>query len=159
MRPLAFAFACVFALSVGSLPASAEQSLPPVEEKLTLEDLESLPEPGTDLKALPPANTESVVAPKAVFRRGCIPFPGARRSFVVTIPPRRTTRYAVTPNRFFDVVLAVRSVGRVFRADRFFAGGTEVIRLFNPNFFRLSTRVTISGFRGSTGCWAFSATP
>jgi hypothetical protein len=58
------------------------------------------------------------------------------------------------------VVLTVRA-GRLFRADRFFRGGTEVIRLFNPNFFRIRTRVTISGFPGPfpTGCWAFSATP
>jgi hypothetical protein len=159
VRQLVRAFICVFVFTAGGLPASAGEPLAPVEQKLTLDDLKSLPAPDTDLKALPQANAESAVNPKAVFRRGCIPFPGARRSFVVTIPPRRTTRYAVTPNRFFDVVLAVRSGGRLFRADRFFAGGTEVIRLFNPNFFRISTRVTISGFRGSTGCWAFSATP
>jgi len=159
MRRLALAFACVLVLAAGTRQvAGQQQPLPPVEQKQSLEDLQSLPTPGAELKSLPPSNAETAVDPKAVFRQGCIRFPGARASFIVTIPPRRTTRYAVTPDRFFDVVLTVRA-GRIFRADRFFEGGTEVIRLFNPNFFRLSTRVTISGFFGSTGCWAFSATP
>jgi hypothetical protein len=161
MRRLAVAFACAFAFAVGALPAAADQPLPPVEQKQRLEDLKDLPAPGADLNTLPPENQESAVVPNAVFRRGCIFFPGQRASFIVTIPPRRVTRYAVTPDNFFDVVLTIRSVGRVFRADRFFRGGTEVINLFNPNFFRISTRVTISGFPGrfSTGCFFFSATP
>lgn len=149
-------------MGVGASSASAAQSSAPlVEQKERLEDLNDLPLPGADLKSLPPANTETAVAPKAVFRNGCIVFPGARVSFIVTIPPRRTTFYAVRPNRFFDVVMTVRvpSTGRFFVRDRFFAGGTERLSLFNPNFFRITTRVTISGFRGSTGCFFFSARP
>lgn len=159
MRRLAFAFACVFALVGGGLPASAEQAVPPVEGKLTLEDLKSLPAPGTDLEALPPANERSEAGAEAVLRRGCILFPGHKLSIAISIPPRKVTRYAVTPQSFFDVVLTVRSLGRAFRADRFSEGGTEVIRLYNPNFFRIRTTVTISGYRGSTGCFFFSATP
>lgn len=95
--------------------------------------------------------------PQAVFRNGCIFFPGARVSF--RLNARNLVLYRVVPSRFFDVTMRVTYVGlRSFFVDRFFGGGAERILIRGPNFF-WPVVVTIGGFRGSTGCFAFSATP
>lgn len=160
MRRVAFAFACAFAMAaVPDAGWTAQDGGPVVRQKESIEDLKSLPAPGSELKNLPPGNTESSVGAKAVSRRDCIPFPGARRTYVISIPPRRTTFFAVTPNSFFDVVMTVRAPGFFDVIDNFFAGGTERLRLFNRSFVRLNAVVTISGFRRSTGCFFLSARP
>lgn len=114
------------------------------------------------LPLLPDANeatepSASGVTPQAVFRSGCIFRPFQTVSFTLTA--RNIVLYRVVPSRFFDVTLRVNYVNiRNFFVDRFFAGGAESIRVIGPA--RATTvRVTIGGFRGSTGCFAFSAAP
>lgn len=103
------------------------------------------------------AAEDDVGKPEAVFANGCILRPGGRA--VINLRARGTVLYRVVPNRFFDVTLRVvyRNL-RGFFVDRFFEGGTEVIRIRGPQA-SWPVRVTIAGFRGSTGCFAFSATP
>lgn len=129
--------------------------LPSQGSKLHKDDSSQLP-------LLPDSNevTEpnaSGVTPQAVFRSGCIfrPF----QTVTYTLTARNIVLYRVVPSRFFDVAMRVNYVNlRSFFVDRFFRGGAESIRILGPA--RPTTvRVTIGGFRNSTGCFAFSATP
>lgn len=114
-----------------------------------------------ELRLLPDANevseTKAGASPKAVFRSGCIFRPGQKVSFTLTA--RNVVLYRVVPSRFLDVTLKVNYIGiRSFTTDRFFAGGAESIRVRGPAQPR-RVQVTVGGFRGSTGCFAVSATP
>jgi hypothetical protein len=112
-----------------------------------------------ELKTFPDPNelTDVGPGPQAVFRNGCIFRPGG--SVTINLRARGRVLYRVVPSRFFDVTMRVTYAGlRSFFVDRFFAGGAESIRIQGPaNFWPV--RVRIAGFRGSTGCFAFSATP
>lgn len=114
-----------------------------------------------ELKAFPDANESTEVGPgstpEAVFRSGCIFRPG--QTVTISLNARNRVLYRVVPSRFFDVTMRVNYVGlRSFPVDRFFAGGAESILIQGPARF-WPVKVTIAGFRGSTGCFAFSATP
>ena len=95
--------------------------------------------------------------PEAVFRSGCIRFPGQKITY--SLLARGLVLYRVFPQRFFDVTMRVNYVGiRSFFVDRRGAGGAESILIQGPSSSRL-VRVTIGGFRGFTGCFSFAATP
>lgn len=99
--------------------------------------------------------------PEAVFINGCVPRPGATRTHNIIAQGPALILYRVVPARFFDVTMRVTYYGRCrgsFFRDQRFAGGTESILIRSPAG-RCPVRVTIGGFRGSTGCYAFSATP
>lgn len=110
--------------------------------------------------ALPesPAGEEgAATAPEAVYRSGCIARPGGQA--VINLRARGRVQYRVVPTRFFDVTMQVTYTGlRSFFIDRRFAGGTESVVIQGPGSY-WPVRVTIRGYRGSTGCFAFSATP
>ena len=113
------------------------------------------------LPTLPDANEQvepqAGVTPQAVSRTGCIfrPF----QTVTYTLTARNVVLYRVVPSRFFDVTLRVNYVNlRNFFRDQFFAGGAERILVSGPAAPK-TVRVTIGGFRASTGCYAFSATP
>lgn len=156
----ALAGAAVLAL-VGTayLPAAsaAEALKAPTEVKQVPDaadqlDLDKLPKSDSGAQAL------DGVTPQFVARNSCILFPGQTRSYTFT-SALGNNFYRVIPNSFFDVVMTVRLAGfRAVRIDRFFAGGIERYNFFSPPPRRLVT-VTISGFRGSTGCFRFEARP
>lgn len=113
------------------------------------------------LQKLPDANElvepKGGVSPQAVYRSGCIFRP--YQTLTYTLYARRIVLYRVVPSRFFDVTLRVNYVNlRSFYRDAYFAGGAESLRISGPVSPRL-VRVTIGGYRASTGCFAFSATP
>ena len=68
-------------------------------------------------------------------------------------------RFATTPSRFFDVVMKLDFPGFHRTVDTFFAGGTERIDVRKNVAPRINGTVTISGFRGSFGCFVFNLTP
>jgi hypothetical protein len=118
------------------------------------------PKQGGDSGGVSNEGTEAAAEqPEAVFGSGCIARPGATRTF--NLRARGRVLYRVVPSRFFDVTMRVTYYnicrGSFFR-DRRFAGGTESVLVQGPNI-SCPVRVTIGGFRGSTGCFAFSATP
>lgn len=102
-----------------------------------------------------------VAQPEAVFRNGCIPRSGATRVYNLTAFGPGNILYRVVPARSFDVTLRVVYYGRCrgsFYRDQRFAGGTESVLVRSPAG-ACPVRVTIGGYRGSTGCFNFSATP
>ena len=96
--------------------------------------------------------------PEAVFRNGCILFPGQKLTyrFRAGFP---NNFYSVAASSGFDVVMRVALKGlRAVTVDRRGRGGTERINFSSPTRSR-PVAVTISGFRGSMGCFAFAACP
>ncbi len=159
MNGLTRTVACGLALAAATaLPLqAAEPTSPPREVKQVPEASDKL-----DLKSLPGADAGSALsagpAPQAVFRTGCILFPGQSRSYTFTAALGNNF-YRVVPSFTFDVVMRVRLAGFLpVRIDRFFAGGVERYNFFSPPPRRQVT-VTISGFRGSTGCFRLEARP
>lgn len=99
--------------------------------------------------------------PEAVFVNGCIPRAGATRTFNLTARGPANILYRVVPARFFDVTMRVTYYGRCrgsFYRDQRSAGGTESVLVRSPAG-ACPVRITLGGFRGSTGCFKFSATP
>jgi hypothetical protein len=157
MNHLSRTLVCGLALAATALPvAAAEPAGPPQEVKQVPEAADKL-----DLEALPAAPATGggpVVGPQAVFRTGCILFPGQTRSYTF-VSARGNNFYRVVPSFAFDAVMRVRLAGFLpVRIDRFFAGGVERYNFFSPPPRRQVT-VTISGFRGSTGCFRLEARP
>ncbi len=112
---------------------------------------------GGVLPETPSGEEGTATAPEAVYRSGCIARPGGQA--VINLRARNVVQYRVVPTRFFDVTMQVTYVGlRSFFVDRRFAGGTESVSIRGPGSF-WPVKVTIRGYRGSTGCFAFSATP
>ncbi|MFO1152895.1 MAG: hypothetical protein U1E42_04380 [Rhodospirillales bacterium] len=143
-------------LASAPLPAAAETAVEVPEADIQSQEKQAVEDSGAVEDTGKAAETD-LAKPEAVFANGCIAFPGQRA--IVNLQARGTVLYRVVPDRFFDVTLRVvyRNL-RGFFVDRFFAGGTESIRVRGPVGF-WPVRVTIAGFRGSTGCFAFSATP
>ena len=148
-------------LAFGSVPAPASAAETAIEvpnegvtsqgPKLRSDDSEAIPEPNDSTQL------ESGQRARAVFRNGCIRFPGG--AVTIRLTARGRVLYRVVPSRFFDVTMRVTYLGlRSFFVDRFFAGGTESIRIQGPAGPR-AVEVRIAGFRGSTGCFSFSAVP
>lgn len=99
--------------------------------------------------------------PEAVYATGCIPRAGATRVLNLTARGPGNILYRVVPSRYFDVTMRVVYYGRCrgsFYRDQRFAGGTESVLVRSPAG-ACPVRVTIGGYRGSTGCFNFSATP
>ena len=97
------------------------------------------------------------VGPQEVVSRGCISVLGERGA-IHFFTAAGNNFYSVTPSRFFDVVMTIKVSGfRGVKVDHFFAGGTERFSFRVPR--KLPVTVTISGFRGSTGCFFFDARP
>jgi hypothetical protein len=137
-------------LDAASPNEATEEDAP---EALTEDEFEALTEDA------PEALTEDgQIAPDAVFFEGCIFRPGRR--VVINLRARGIVTYRVVPDRFFDVTLHVNYLGLrpTFFRDRFFEGGAESVRIRGPRR-AWPVRVTIGGFRGSTGCFFFSARP
>jgi hypothetical protein len=162
MRCKAFALACAFALAVAAVPAIADQQSPSPR----VEKQKPSPKDMEDLRNLPDANTGTVplmsaTGPKAVFRSGCILFPGhqVRFSFFAGFP--FLNRFTVQPTTFFDVAMRVRLAGFLpVTRDQFFAPGAERYNFFSPTPFRRVTVTILGAFPGPlTGCWRFSARP
>ncbi len=130
------------------------------EPEASVQGQDKLPgDTGGVLKGSPGESLEvDPTKPEAVFGSGCIARPGGR--VVFNLRARGTVTYRVVPTRYFDVTLQVTYVGlRSFPVvDNRWAGGAEGLKVFGPNVWR-PVRVTIGGYRGSTGCFTFSATP
>jgi hypothetical protein len=153
----------VFALVIAAagMPAVAEVQLPAPPN--VNPDAQGAKLPAEDFEL--PAGTNAVTEPRAgatpqlVTRNGCIFFPGQTVTYRF-VAARGNNFYRVTPARFFDVKMKVALAGfRAVTIDRFFAGGTERFNFFNPPPYPRRVAVTISGFRGSTGCFTFVAAP
>jgi hypothetical protein len=152
----------VGALVLVNVPSPAAAAESAVEAEATDESVEGLEldsDDSAELEMVPDSDEDTEVTPEAVFRDGCIDFPGDRDSF--RLFARNRVLYCVDPSRFLDVTMRVNYVRiRSFFVDRFSRGRTECIEITSrpPNRV-FSVKVTIGGFRGSTGCYFFSATP
>jgi hypothetical protein len=155
----------VGALVLVNVPSPAAAAETAVEVEATDESVEGLEldsDDSVELEMVPDSNEETEVTvttePRAVFVRGCIrPF----RTVSFRLLARNRVLYCVDPDRFFDVTLRVNYLGiRSFFEDDFFEGRTECIPITSrPRNRVFRVRVTIGGFRGSFGCFFFSATP
>jgi hypothetical protein len=157
----------VFAvLMMGGLvpPAMAQEDELAIEAEATDESVEGQKldlDDSAELETTPDPNELTDVDPdleaEAVHRTGCIFRPGGR--VTINLRARGRVLYRVVPDRFFDVTMQVSYRGlRSFFVDRFHDGGAESILVRGPNR-SWPVKVTIRGFRGDTGCFAFSATP
>ena len=161
-RPLTALLGAVVAMAI----AASAHAGPTVEEL----PIPGLPTQGSklygrddssQLRTFPEPNevTEPSAGPRpqAVFRNGCIFFPGAKVN--IRLRARNLVLYRVVPSFGFDVTMRVTYVGlRSFFVDRFGRSGAESILVRGPAVF-WPVVVTIGGFRGQTGCFAFSARP
>ena len=150
--------ALIFGLAFGaSTPLAAQQLAPPQEIKQVPEagdrqDLDSLPQVGQQ------ESQSADVGLRAVYRYGCIRYPGQTYSYTFT-SARGNNYYSAYPSRTFDVMMRVYLRGyRPVWIDRWYGGGIERFNFYSPPPRRLVT-VTIAGYRGSTGCFSFSALP
>ena len=96
--------------------------------------------------------------PEAVTRSGCIR-PGGRVRIGIALFGTGVFRFVTTPERFFDVVMRLDFPGFHRTVDNFFAGGVERISVRKNVARQINGTVTISGFRGSFGCFVFRLTP
>jgi hypothetical protein len=151
-------------MGVLALPAMAQEDDLAVEAEATAEHGEGQKldrDDSAELETTPDPNEATAVTPEfeaeAVRRTGCIFRPGGR--VTINLRARRLVLYRVVPDRFFDATLQVtyRGLDRFF-TDRFYEGGAESYLVRGPNQY-WPVRVTIRGFAGSTGCFAFAATP
>jgi hypothetical protein len=128
-------------LSIAASPAYAEQKM-------------AAPRGPDDAQQ---AAQHGLVEPEEIVSRGCITRPG-QRGAIHFFTAAGNNFYSATPSKFFDVVMTIKVSGyRAVRVDHFFAGGTERFSFRVPR--KLPVTVTISGFRGSTGCFFFDARP
>ncbi len=150
MNRVTLASAFVFGLVAIATSAVADQVAP---------QLPGVNAPLAPKAPAPKGTDKATPEPERVTRTGCIFRPGGRFRFNI-ISASRITQYRVVPDSNFDVVLEVQYAGfGVNRADRFFEGGPETLRIRSPGGRQFRVAVTISGFRGSTGCFRFQATP
>jgi hypothetical protein len=101
---------------------------------------------------------EAGPSPQVVVRSGCIG-PFGRVRIGVALFGKGVFRFVTTPSRFFDVVMKLDFPGFHRTVDNFFAGGIERIDVRKNVAPRINGTVTISGFRGSFGCFVFRLTP
>jgi hypothetical protein len=160
------AVACIaFASAASALAANADSSAQPAAARARALD----PEVGVKLppKSLGPDEmklenneiSEPQAGPgeRAVIRSGCI-FPYGNIRYRLYTGSSRVYTFRAVPTRRFDVVMRIDMPGVHRTVDRWYAGGTEALRVrtFVP---RLPVTATIRGFGGSSGCFTFSATP
>lgn len=99
------------------------------------------------------------VGQEAVFASGCIaPFRAIRYNGII-LPRGGSFLHRVVPDRRgFNVVMTINYPGLNRRVNRFGPGRTEAFTVRTP-FNTVVGSVTISGVRGSFGCYRFSVTP
>ena len=103
--------------------------------------------------------TANKAAQRLFTRSGCI-LPGRVITYNVFLDGRTTFTFKTTPDRFFDVVMKVTFPGFFTRTvDRFFAGGTETLKVKKTVNGRAFGTVRISGFRNSGGCFNLRISP
>lgn len=113
-----------------------------------------------------PAGSSAVTGPQAggvttrqITRNNCILWPGQTLTSRF-IAANGNNYYSVKPSRSFDVRMKVALAGfRAVTVDRYYSGGTERYNFYNPPPWPRRVAVTISGYRGSTGCFTFVAAP
>lgn len=95
---------------------------------------------------------------RAVTRSGCV-VNGSTVGFNITLPANGSFLHRVVPDRSgFNVVMTINYPGLFRRVNQFGPGRAEAFTVRTPNG-RVSGRVTISGLRGSFGCFTLRVTP
>jgi hypothetical protein len=159
------AVACIALASAASAPPASAEAAQPAAAKARALDPETrvkLPPKSLGPNEMKLENNElseprTGQAARAVIRSGCIlPFTYIRYRLVTGAPQVYTFR--TVPTRGFDVVMRVDMPGVHRTVDRWYAGGTETLRVrtFVP---RLPTTVTIRGYGRSSGCFTLAVTP
>ena len=160
MRRLAFALAFAFTLAVAGAPAMADQqSAAAGKRKPTAEELAELQDFFNANPGSMPGSSKA--GPKAVFRSGCVLFPGHTPTFSFSAGFPFLNRFVVTPTTFFDGGMRVRLAGFLpVTRDQFFAPFAERYNFFSPTPFRRVTVTIFGALPGPlTGCWRFAARP
>jgi hypothetical protein len=95
---------------------------------------------------------------EAVFVSGCV-LPGSSVRHRVRLPARGSFLHLVVPDRRgFNVVMALKYPGLSRRVNQFGPGRSEAFTVRTGSSAVIGT-VTISGVRGSFGCYRLSVTP
>jgi hypothetical protein len=95
---------------------------------------------------------------QSLLRSGCI-LPGGAINYSVYLTGSGNFVFKAVPSRYFDVVMKITFPGFSRTVDRYFAGGTETLKVRKSGGGRINGSVRISGYRGSYGCYNFSITP
>jgi hypothetical protein len=95
---------------------------------------------------------------RAVTRSGCV-FGGSSVRFNITLPANGSFLHRVVPDRSgFNIVMNINYPGLSRRVNQFGPGRAEAFTVRTPNG-RVSGSVTLSGVRGSFGCFTLRVTP
>jgi hypothetical protein len=102
-----------------------------------------------------PSSGES--QPEAVIFSGCI-LPGRTITYRIRLPAFGRYLHTVIPGAGFNVAMGINYPGLSRYVNRFGPGRSEAFTVITGPFSVIG-RVTISGVRGSFGCYRFSVFP
>lgn len=95
---------------------------------------------------------------RAITRSGCV-VNGSTVRFNIALPANGSFLHRVVPDRSgFNIVMNINYPGLSRRVNQFGPGRAEAFTVRTPNG-RVSGSVTLSGLRGSFGCFTLRVTP
>lgn len=105
--------------------------------------------------------TSDRAAQRLFTRSGCIQ-PNRTITYQIYLDGKTTFTFKAKPDRRFDVVMRVAIPGisgLPATIDRYFAGGTETLKVKKTVTRRIYGSVRISGYRNSGGCFQLRISP